>query len=194
MWSDCFQFFKQYFMYPWSFFLIKLQHIVIFVFIWLFYSFISASAAKIQYWSGSASGFLCICSQFIQLCYHQPFVSALPRSKGKNMLISDRYCTKKRGKQNSESIWAAQKATVKVTYCSVPVGYTVVIDWLTRAEWFLSPWGMRRSLCSLLCRKIKKTKKKQVQQKRRTAKGQFEMFLTSTLYGSTGNCSLYDCF
>lgn len=95
------------------------------------------------------------------------------------MLISDRYWTKERGKQKQREHLDCTEATVKVTYCSVPGGYTVVIDWLTRAEWwFLSPWGMRRSLRSMLCRK------KQAQQKRRTATAQSEMFLTSTLYGS----------
>lgn len=72
-------------------------------------------------------------------------------------LISDLYFSKEKGKQNSKSIWTAQWKS----YWSVPVGYTVVIDWLTRAEWFLSPWGMRRTLCSLLWKK-----KIQVEQKR----------------------------
>ncbi len=67
------------------------------------------------------------------------------------------------------------EATVKVTYCSVSVGYTVVIDWLTRAEWFLSPREVRWSLSFLLL------KKQKVQQKGCTVKGQLVMFLTSTL-------------
>lgn len=78
---------------------------------------------------------------------------------------------KQRGTRSSECI--CTEATVKVTYCWMAAGGAVVIDWRTKAEWFLSPSGIRRSLRSLFCIK----KKIQVRQKRRAA------FLTEVFMG-----------
>ena len=74
----------------------------------------------------------------------------------KKKLISDCYRSKRKRKTKQREHLCRTEATVEVTYCSVPVGYTVVIDLLTRAEWFLSPWGATHSVCSL-CYRGKKT-------------------------------------
>lgn len=48
-------------------------------------------------------------------------------------------------------------ATVEATHCKMPAGYTVVIDWLTRAEWFLSPRGAKHPRQALLRRRAENT-------------------------------------
>lgn len=64
-----------------------------------------------------------LCSFIISSLLYKP----LHQTKKNKTLISGYYYTKERGVRGTD-------ATVKVTYCCLPVGYTVVIDWLTRAE------------------------------------------------------------
>lgn len=117
------------------------------------------------------SVFICIFTSIFYWCLH------LARKKNAN-IRSLLFKGKRKTKQ-----WEhldVTEATVKVTYCGVPVATQLSLTRSQEQSDFCPPWGMRRSLCSLFVR----SKKKKYNRKDAQWKGQSEMFLTSTLYGS----------
>lgn len=96
----------------------------------------------------------------IQLHYLQPSLLVIPSSKvrrGKNVHIGSLLSKRKRKTKHWEHL-DSREAITEASHCFLPRGYTVVIDQLTRAEWFLSPRGAKHSLCALLYSREKKRK------------------------------------
>lgn len=111
-------------------------------------------------------------SIFIQCCHLQPSLLLIPSSKVTREHTGSLLC-KRREKQNIGSIWAAEKPqpephTGFFFSCFLPSGHTVVIDRLTRAEWFLFPPEEQNTAC-VLSYAEGKTREKKIRDRKKTA-------------------------
>lgn len=89
-----------------------------------------------------------------------PALSAVPQSNDKGC----KYLIVKRETKRRQHLYC-EEAAVKVTYCGVPVGYEVAVDWLTRAMMSVPTRNEAISVLSVL------QKKKTTKYKREDAQG-----------------------